>query len=41
MTRMIFVDLRVADLAASTRFYEALGFTRRPSSPTTRRPAWS
>ena len=30
MPRMIFVNLPVADVAASTRFYEALGFTRDP-----------
>jgi uncharacterized protein len=28
MPRMIFVNLPVKDVAASTRFYEALGFTR-------------
>lgn len=28
MSRMIFVNLPVADLAASTSFYEALGFTK-------------
>lgn len=28
--RMIFVNLPVADLEASTRFYTALGFTRNP-----------
>lgn len=30
MPKMIFVSLPVQDLAASTRFYEALGFTRNP-----------
>ena len=30
MTKMIFVNLPVADLPASVRFYEALGFTRNP-----------
>ncbi|KGM54726.1 lactoylglutathione lyase [Lysobacter daejeonensis GH1-9] len=30
MTRMIFVNLPVADLAASMAFYEALGFTNNP-----------
>lgn len=30
MTRMIFVNLPVADLAAARRFYEALGFTNNP-----------
>ena len=30
MPRMIFVNLPVADLAASMRFYEALGFTNNP-----------
>jgi predicted lactoylglutathione lyase len=30
MTRMIFVNLPVANLAASRRFYEALGFTNNP-----------
>ena len=30
MSRMIFVNLPVADLAKSTKFYEALGFTRNP-----------
>jgi uncharacterized protein len=30
MTQMIFVNLPVTDLAASTRFYEAIGFTRNP-----------
>lgn len=30
MTKMIFVNLPVTDLAASVRFYEALGFTRNP-----------
>lgn len=28
MARMIFVNLPVGDVAAATRFYEALGFTR-------------
>ena len=28
MTRMIFINLPVADVAASTAFYQALGFTR-------------
>ena len=31
MTRMIFVNLPVADLARSKRFYEALGFTANPT----------
>jgi predicted lactoylglutathione lyase len=30
MTRMIFVNLPVTDLAASRRFYEALGFVNEP-----------
>ena len=30
MPRMIFVNLPVADLAASIAFYEALGFTNNP-----------
>jgi predicted lactoylglutathione lyase len=30
MSRMIFVNLPVADLAASKRFYEAVGFTNNP-----------
>lgn len=30
MPRMIFVNLPVADLAASTRFYEAIGCSRNP-----------
>ncbi|TWI10326.1 VOC family protein [Aerolutibacter ruishenii] len=30
MTRMIFVNLPVTDLAASMAFYEALGFTNNP-----------
>jgi uncharacterized protein len=30
MERTIFVNLPVADVAASTRFYEALGFVRNP-----------
>lgn len=30
MTRMIFVNLPVADLAASMKFYEALGFSNNP-----------
>jgi uncharacterized protein len=30
MTKMIFVNLPVADLAASKRFYEAIGFTNNP-----------
>ena len=30
MTKMLFVSLPVADLAASTAFYEALGFERNP-----------
>jgi uncharacterized protein len=30
MSRMIFVNLPVADLAASTRFYEALGCRKNP-----------
>lgn len=28
MSKMIFVNLPVADVAASTRFYEAIGFTK-------------
>lgn len=31
MSRMVFVNLPVADLAASRRFYEALGFTNNPA----------
>lgn len=30
MPRMIFVNLPVADVAASTAFYEAIGFTKNP-----------
>jgi uncharacterized protein len=30
MTQMIFVNLPVADVAASTAFYEAIGFTKDP-----------
>lgn len=30
MNKMIFVNLPVTDLAASVRFYEALGFTQNP-----------
>jgi uncharacterized protein len=30
MTKMIFVNLPVAELAASKRFYEAVGFTNNP-----------
>jgi predicted lactoylglutathione lyase len=30
MSRLIFVNLPVADLARSTAFYEAVGFTRNP-----------
>ena len=30
MTKMIFVNLPVAELAASRRFYEAVGFTNNP-----------
>ncbi len=30
MTRMIFINLPVADLKASIAFYEALGFTKNP-----------
>lgn len=30
MTKMIFVNLPVADLKASMKFYEALGFTNNP-----------
>ena len=30
MTRMIFINLPVADLKASMAFYEALGFTKNP-----------
>lgn len=30
MSKMIFVNLPVADLAASMRFYEAVGFTKNP-----------
>jgi predicted lactoylglutathione lyase len=30
MTRTIFVNLPVADLAQATRFYESIGFTRNP-----------
>jgi uncharacterized protein len=30
MTQMIFVNLPVAELAASKRFYEAIGFTNNP-----------
>ena len=37
MPKMIFVNLPVKDLAAATRFYEAIGCTRTNSSATTRR----
>jgi len=30
MTRMIFINLPVADLSSSMRFYEAVGFTNNP-----------
>jgi uncharacterized protein len=30
MTKMIFVNLPVAELATSKRFYEAIGFTNNP-----------
>jgi len=31
VTKMIFINLPVADVARATRFYEALGFTRNPA----------
>ena len=34
MSRMIFVNLPVTDLAAVARFYEAIGRATSPSSPT-------
>lgn len=39
MSKMIFINLPVTDLAASTRFYEALGATKTRSFPTRMRPA--
>jgi uncharacterized protein len=43
MSRMIFVSLPVANLPASRRFYEALGFTHNPqfSDDTTASMVWS
>ncbi len=43
MTKMIFVNLPVADLPRSVRFYEALGFTRNPafSDETAAAMVWS
>jgi uncharacterized protein len=43
MSRMIFVNLPVANLPASRRFYEALGFTHNPqfSDDTTASMVWS
>ena len=43
MTKTIFISLPVADLAASTRFYEALGFRNNPqfSDATSACMAWS
>ena len=43
MPKMIFVSLPVTDLAASTAFYEALGFTRNPqfSDATSACMVWS
>lgn len=43
MTRMIFVNLPVADLDKSVRFYEALGFTKNPafSDETAAAMVWS
>jgi predicted lactoylglutathione lyase len=43
MTKMIFVGLPVAKLAASKRFYEAIGFTYNPqfSDDTTASMVWS
>lgn len=43
MTKMIFVSLPVADLAASTAFYQALGFTQNPqfSDDTSAAMVWS
>lgn len=43
MTKMIFVNLPVADLDKSVRFYEALGFTRNPafSDETAAAMVWS
>ena len=31
MSRMIFINLPVRNIAASTRFYEGIGFTRNPA----------
>ena len=43
MTKMIFVNLPVSDLAASTAFYEALGFEKNPQFSNERASAmvWS
>ena len=41
MSRMIFVNLPVADLPKAMAFYTAIGFGNIRSSPTERRPAWS
>jgi predicted lactoylglutathione lyase len=43
MTKMIFVSLPVAELVASKRFYEAVGFTANPqfSDDTTASMVWS
>ena len=40
MSRMIFVNLPVANLGASITFYEALGFKSNPQFTVTRRRAW-
>jgi predicted lactoylglutathione lyase len=37
---MIFVNLPVADLAASKRFYEGVGFTNNPQFTDGTVPAW-
>ncbi|CCE10897.1 hypothetical protein BRAS3843_560010 [Bradyrhizobium sp. STM 3843] len=41
MPKMIFINLPVTDLAAATRFYEAIGCTRMLSSAATGLHAWS
>ncbi|WP_262422489.1 VOC family protein [Brevundimonas denitrificans] len=40
MTRMIFINLPVADLNRSIDFYEAVGAVKNPCSRTTPPPAW-
>lgn len=43
MTKMIFIDLPVTDVARSTAFYQAIGFTRDPrfSNETSSAMVWS